>query len=396
VQQLPIIAAVLLLAAAAAAIVLVCLWRISRRRARKSGDPASDYAVRQDWSKSGGKVNYSSFIYFDVDRDGVYGVADRPMTGIAVRLVAPNGRVTKAASNLCGFANFVMSTKSRRASIRAPGCYRFEVSVPPGWISTSGNETQTKQVKTVKGSPTGLGTGDMLQPVGLAPRLYAAGRTAPGMPAEIIALRSEQALSSQLLPADAAFDFALPEGADSVHVLGAGIERRLRVGPYPLQLGLLSAGRAALAADAPLETVSFDGVTPEDLKKVPNGYAGLDWFNLNALGRGLSQGSHGAVNGACAGHLICYTSSGHPGEIRSRRPFGFHSIKLTAAWLQSEGELALVESWNGHELIASDSFPVSALTPVHYLPMLPVVTRIRLSTRHCWQLVLDELTISRR
>ena len=67
---------------------------------------------------------------------------------------------------------------------------------------------------------------------------------------------------------------------------------------------------------------------------------------------------------------------------------------LAAAWLASEGELALVESWLGEELIASDEIVLSALAPVHYAPMLKAVTRVRISTRHHWQAVLDDLIVA--
>jgi hypothetical protein len=63
---------------AAAAAVFRLLWqRRSRRKGRRQANPADDYAVRSDWSGSGGTLNYSSFVYFDVDRDGKYGVGDR-------------------------------------------------------------------------------------------------------------------------------------------------------------------------------------------------------------------------------------------------------------------------------------------------------------------------------
>ena len=81
--------AVVLILVAALAAGLFAWRRRAARMARQFGEPAHDYAVRQDWTKSRGKVNYSTFIYFDVDRDGEYGLADRPMTGIAVRLSAP-------------------------------------------------------------------------------------------------------------------------------------------------------------------------------------------------------------------------------------------------------------------------------------------------------------------
>lgn len=88
------------------------------------------------------------------------------------------------------------------------------------------------------------------------------------------------------------------------------------------------------------------------------------------------------------------SSSGHPAEFSSEKPFGFHSVMLTAAWLKSEGETALVESWLGDKLIASDTIILSALAPVHYAPMLAAVTRVRLSTSHYWQLVLDDLVVA--
>ncbi|TIW81843.1 MAG: hypothetical protein E5V52_12370, partial [Mesorhizobium sp.] len=90
-----------------------------------------------------------------------------------------------------------------------------------------------------------------------------------------------------------------------------------------------------------------------------------------------------------------YTSSGHPAEFGGSTPFGFHSVMLTAAWLRSEGEVALIESWLGDELVASDEVVLSALAPVHYAPMLKAVTRVRVSTRHHWQLVLDDLVLAR-
>jgi hypothetical protein len=38
---------------------------------------------------------------------------------------------------------------------------------------------------------------------------------------------------------------------------------------------------------------------------------------------------------------------------------------------------------------------VSASTPVHYLPMIADVTRVRLSTQHYRQMIMDDLTIAR-
>ena len=81
-----------------AAVVTALVWRQARarRKARLRANPANDYAVRRDWSGSHGKLNYSSFVYFDADRDGRYGLGDRPMAGIMVRLHDGDGRFVAA------------------------------------------------------------------------------------------------------------------------------------------------------------------------------------------------------------------------------------------------------------------------------------------------------------
>ena len=73
-----------------------------------------DYPIRRDWSRSSGKLNYSSFVYFDVDRDGRYGLGDRPMGGIAARLSGAKGHMLTSRTNANGFAN---SPVDRRVAI---------------------------------------------------------------------------------------------------------------------------------------------------------------------------------------------------------------------------------------------------------------------------------------
>jgi hypothetical protein len=43
--------------------------------------------------------------------------------------------------------------------------------------------------------------------------------------------------------------------------------------------------------------------------------------------------------------------------------------------------------------VAKDEIVLSALAPVHYAPMLKAVTRVRISTKHHWQAVLDDLVL---
>lgn len=385
--------AVLAIAAAAVGIVAYRRHRRSRRRSRY-GNPSKDYAPRRDWSRATGKLNYSSFVYFDVDRDGRYGLGDRPMSGIAARLSRAGGHLTTSRTNGNGFANFAMSTVSRRAHIGSPGAYTFTVSVPPDWICTSGNAVQTQEFRLIAGSPAGIGTAEMVKPVGIAPIRMLSGRTASAA-ATVSVLKGGESLLSETVAPESGFHITVPDGADAVAIDGPGFGRRQALTPYPTQLGVLSAERKPVEAGGTPQAIDFDGVTPRGLRKIPSGYAGLNWFNLNAISRDFHGGNEGYVNGNTSGDHTCYTSSGLPAELWSERPFGFHSVMISVAWLSAEGETAKIESWRGDTLLAADEITVSALTPVHYAPMLKDVTRIRFSSKRCWQLVLDDLVLAR-
>ena len=380
----------------AAAVAFLLRRARTRRKARRRADPASDYAMRADWQRSIGTVNYSSFAYFDADRDGKYGPGDRPMAGIMVRLHDEDGTfVSSSRTNNGGFANFAMSTTNGKAAIRFPNTYRFSVSVPPGWRSNSANEIQSMLFQRLPGSPAGIVSQQTPKPVGLSPLRSLAGRMAARTSASLSVMRQGQVLETQVLAEASVFRFDLADDADSVTIAGHGLDRRLALSPYPTDLGLLSAEIAGIDRDASVQTISFDDVTPLGFRKIPSGYAGLEWRNLNAMSRDYTKDSEGYVNGNVSGDYVGYTSSGHPAEFSCERPFGFHSVMLTAAWLKSEGETALIESWLREELIASDRVALSALMPLHYAPMLKHVTRVRLSTEHYWQLVVDDLVLAR-
>ena len=392
-KALALVVTALVLAGAIALIALALRRRRKRRKLRRSADPSHDYHVRTDWSASGQALNYSSFVFMDVDGDGRFGEADRPMGGIVVRVFDDRGTfITSARSNSSGFANFLMSTRKRWASLRAAGHYRFAVSVPRGWRVSTGNESQTLRLVELPGSPAGLVGEDLPGLVGLVPGRSLSGRVPASAQATLKVMGKGELL--QTLPlAAGSFHFHLPDEADTLEISGADIGRRLALSPYPTDLGELRPG--AIDDEAVLSRIGFDDVTSLDFKKVPSGHAGLEWRNINAIARNYVKESEGYLNGSIRGDHAAYTSSGHPAEFGGATPFGFHSVMLTAAWLRSEGEVALIESWLGDELVASDEVMLSALAPVHYAPMLKAVTRVRVSTRHYWQLVLDDIVLAR-
>lgn len=373
-------------------------WRRRQRRKDKLNlapeDPSGDYAPRRDWTKSRGKLNYSSFVFLDANRDGIYSVGDRPMGGIMVRLTRGGRCVRSARTNSNGFANFETSVRSRGVPIREPDTYAFTVSVPPGWVATTGNAVQERAFKLLPGSPSGIIADEMVKPVGLAPIRFVSGATA-SVPATLCLLRGESELLRQRLDAGTRFRVEVPDQADRLVVEGEGIGRGLMLSSYPTDIGVIEPRRTPIAAAATLETIGFDDVNPRDLRKVPCGYAGLNWFNLNAMSRDFGGNHHGYVNGNISGDHILYTSSGHPAEFWSEQPFGFHSVMLASAWLGSEGETAMIQSWRGDDLVAQDEVVLTALTPVHYAPMLSGITRVRFTTAHFWQMVVEDLVLAR-
>jgi hypothetical protein len=381
----------LFLAGALALVLLARHRRRRRRRARGSSDPAGDYLPRTRWEHGRGGLNYSSFVFMDVDGDGKFGLADRPMAGIVVRAYDEKGAFLAAVrTNNGGFANFVMSARKRRAILRAPGTYRFSVSAPPGWRVSTANQDQSLRLEEMPGSPAGLVGEDLPRAVGLSPARFVRGKAAADATLSINA--GGKALETRrIAPGD--FFFDVPADADMLAISGSGLDRRLTLSPYGTDLGLLRPG--AIAPETVLETIGLDDVTALSFQKIPSGYAGLDWRNLNVLTSQYVNGSEGYLNGNLTHGYVAYTSSGHPAEFGRDAPFGFHSAMISAAWLSSEGEVALIESWLGDELAARDEVVLSALAPVHYAPMLRAVTRVRISTRHGWQAVLGQLVLVR-
>jgi hypothetical protein len=380
-----------LLAGCVAWAVTGLLRRWKKLRAR-NWPQAQDYAIRTDWQRSSGRRNYSSFVYFDVDRDGVYGLKDRPMGGVVVRLRTENRHRATARTNVNGFANFSASI-SRRAYINKPGSYEFAVSVPPGWIATAKNDIQSRRFIEVAGSSSGLDAEEMVRPVGIAPERFVRGVLPTGAIAWARVYRGDNELATEELSGP--FLVKVPEGADRMSLSVGDLEKSIPLGAYPVDLGLCEASRKQIVGKQP-GTISFDDVTTRGLLKVPSGYAGLSWFNLNIIRRDFEGNHQGYVNCNSSGEHTVYTSSGHPAEFWSdNRPFDFIGAMLSVAWLNAEGETGIIECFRGDMRIARDEVKLSALTPIHYLPMVADVTRVRLSTVHYWQMIMDDLTIAR-
>lgn len=351
---------------------------------------SASYPVRTDWSESVGTMNISTFVFQDRNGNGTYDIGDRPFAGIFVALGKDEQPIIGMRSNVNGFANFKASSSDIETPLSTAGFYEFVVVPPPGWYVSTENAAQIRELIEVPGSIAGFGLREMMRPVGLVPYTFVRGTVSDGVHVTTIdALRDGEVVASADIQDDGQFLIPLDS---NTYVLRIGEETRpLTVDNFPIDIGTFATtGISSL----PSTIINFDDLAASGLQKIPNGYGGLNWFNLNALSASFTSGSIGYQNGATSGHNVVYTSSGHPTEITHVDGFNFHSVMLTLAWPDAEGETAIIEFFRGEELILTDTVGISAFSPIKYAPMIADIDRVVIRSEHYWQVVLDDLTVS--
>ncbi len=349
------------------------------------------YGRQADWQAVSGRINLSTFVYLDANESGLYDLGDRPMAAVFSALAKDGDGVAASMSNANGFGNFVASASDEKAVIRGSGTYTFQIMVPPGWRATSGNDAQ---VIEVAGDPGWLGGNrltEMLEPVGLAPIRAIHGTWGGAEAVSVSISRDGEPMAETRVEPGARFGF-LPS-RPGVYTIAAGdISREVALGFYPVEIGTLRQGEPMARA---LPPIGFEDLSPNGLLKVPNGYGGLQWRDLNMIRRDFTKGSQGYVNGATSGDRTAYTTNTRPGQILSEVPFDLISVNLTAAWREAEGQIAVIEAWRGEEKIAEDRVPLSVLGPVSYSPGLRGITRMQVTPEHGWQIVVDDVVVGR-
>ncbi|AXX97667.1 hypothetical protein BAR1_06820 [Profundibacter amoris] len=347
------------------------------------------YPLRQNWDSSSGKVNISAYLFNDLNENGQYDIGDRAMADIVVSLSRNGMPISVARTNLNGFANFRASTTHEDSPLSQAGEYEFTAYLPRGWRNTTDNQTQQATLIEIPGSPAGVGLQEMLTPIGMARNKFLRGTYRGDKDGHILLQQDGKTLETINLTPGEQFIWRIQRG--NYELITNGQSRPVVVGDYPVDVGLIgvehSQGDRAY-------TIDFEGQAPTGLKKAPNGYGGLNWFNLNIMRANMGNGNIGYANGTTSGNHILYTSSGHPARIYAYTPFSLLSVNLTAAWPKSEGEEVILSFYRGDQLIQTDAVGLSAYSPVNYQPMIPDITRIEISTRHYWQMLMDDLTVS--
>lgn len=373
---------------------------------RPPGPPAAPadkyYRKRADWSASAGKLNISVFVFRDTNRSGRYDLGDRPMASVAVEMRARGELALVKQSNIAGFTNFEMSTTEESSPITQPGWRTFEVISPPGWVVTTGNAVQEVEFVPLAGSVSGLICPQPPKLVGLAPLLEVRAAMDPtSTGSEELGLRrivlgesdprGDRSIFWQRL--DPGCEFSIPCESGPFELVCEGFARSVTVGSFPTHVGTLTSVRDyASDKDGDWRPIDFELAVQAGIGKIPNGYAGMDWDNFVAVDNAFYQGE-GYVNGTVSGRMVTYNGSGHPAEVSHEEGFDLLGCHLTLGWIRSEGEVLIVEAFQGDALVAVDRVELSALGPVWYEPRFRNVTRVRFGTEHFWQFIMDDLVV---
>ena len=353
-----------------------------------SGSENLFYPLRTDWQSSDKKVNISAYLFNDLNENGSYDIGDRAIANIAVGLSRNGTPIAASRTNLNGFANFRASTTQEDSPLSTAGNYEFGALIPRGWRVTTANQTQTRELIAIAGSPAGLGLTEMLTPIGISRNKFIRGTYLGEQDGHIELHQNGKAVAMADVTENDQFIWSVKRGEYTL--MTNGVPRPVIVGDYPVDIGLAA---VPVANDIAGRTIDFETGATTGLNKAQNGYAGLNWFNLNIMRSDHTPGSIGYSNGTTSGNHILYTSSGHPGRIYADTPFSLLSVNLSAAWPDSEGEEAVFSYYRDDVLVLTDTIGLSAYSPISYQPMIEGITRVEISTKHYWQLVIDDLVV---
>jgi hypothetical protein len=375
-----------------APILALVVWPVCAG-AQESLAPQDPYAPRDDWSSfSRRDINISGFVFRDVNRNGTYDLADRPMEDVAVKMTSFTGDTVIRQSNSNGFANFSMSVHQRDADIAHPGEYAFDVLIPNGWSLTTDNRKQVKQFRVLPGSIADIVADPPFVAVGLAQNLVIRGQIAEGGAGAELTISDPAGATHVVSPqSDGSFSFPVTPGRWVLRARDPGstgtIERAIDVQAVPVQLSRIVFGQPERPQGRILSIVDFESVTEKSIREMPNGVGGLNWWNVVVL-----EVAPGYTNGAQSGYHVAYNSSGHPARIYHDAPFDFVGGFFAVAWARANGETLHLRAWRGDELVNSDTIVLSNLGSVWFDADYRGITRLDLHTERYWQFVSDDLT----
>lgn len=346
------------------------------------------YAVRTVWDEyTESDLNISVFVFRDANRNGIYDLEDRPMSGIIIDSSGV-GQSASATSNSSGFANFAMSGTDGGADIKFEGEYQFDVQVPPRWAVTTGNESQTTRFELFPGSPADLVARPAPALVGLAPDLWIEGHSAKPL---TLTARSVGELQEAM--SNDAGNFTFPVGPGNWQISSPTMlqPRQIAIATTPVRLTESWLLQQDPPSEIPSIEATFDDLQSEGVLKIPSGYMGLDWDNFVMTHQKFYEPA-GYRNGVLSGEFLAYNGSGHPVAISRDKPFDFVGGYFGVSTLRAEGETLIITGWQDEQEVYRESLALSALGPIFLAADFRGVTRVEFRTEHYWQFTADNLT----
>ena len=310
------------------------------------------------------------------------------MAHIVVAVGDGETAVAAVRSNINGFANISTSATAEEASIKHTGTYEYVVVPPPGSRVTTNNGTQLIEVIVIPDTNGLLAAARMPEPVGIAQYTFIRGTYDGDLPAVARVILNGKPIAESPINPDGQFLVPVDPGEYLLQI--SNFQRKVRVGSYPVDIGKMSTNMTG-GSDGVI--LGFDDLAPLGLQKVPNGYGGIGWFNLNAMSSQITSDAVGYQNALTSGFNIAYTSSGHPVEIYHEDGFDFLSANLSVAWPDGEGEQVVFEYYRGDQLVATDNIGLSVYGPISYQPMMENITFIKITPLHYWQVIFDDVQV---
>lgn len=343
-------------------------------------------------------LNISCFAYRDIDRNGVYGMDDRPYAGLIIHMERPGGSTAIRTSNISGFANFKMRLGGYRDPVNKPGEYKVQVKPPSGWRVTSDNTQQTLMFKELAAAPAGIVLEKTCVPIGVAPELVISGslltdqidseagsfRVRAISPEGDIEEATLSERSGYFLPV-AAGDWQL-----ELTVNDETVNRQVSVKNYAVIVSTINPDRNSWPAKPSPVVANFDHFTVSDtLHELPYGYLGLNWINWIATHQKL-YGGDGYINTTVSSEYMAYNSSGHLGVVWSETPFDFAGTYLGVAWPRAEEHDVVFKGYRDDQLIYEDRIRAYTVGAIYFDADYRNINRLEIGSDANWQIVLDD------
>lgn len=334
-------------------------------------------------------MNISQFVFRDLNRNGVFDLGESPFAGAPIRLEQGAGDPIVRPTNLSGFANFPMSDDQGDADIVSTGPVSFMIEVPDGYVLTTESAVHRAEIQALGSAPGGFVMDPPNPFMGIAPTL-----TIEAASAGVVQMVCERA--EDRVEAERSRDALIcPVAQGTWRVMrvfadGETQTREVTVQDWPVRLPRAGGGGNLEAT----MTEGFDGIiTSENIQEMPSS-DGLVWHNIVAAHRKY-YGGHGYVNGTASGAFAGYTSSGHPGTLKSEAPFSFHGALISVAWPGAVTHPVRITGLRDGEVVGEDTFLASNLRPLWFDAAWSDLDTLIIAHDAYWQVVIDDVVLSR-